>query len=67
MIDTSLMTATPAGPVATSDCPLCHTAMPGDDAAGADWRCPRCDHRWNVKRLAVVAAYAAFCERQATL
>ena len=66
MTDPSLMTAAPSGAVA-SDCPLCHTAMPGAEVAGADWRCPRCDHRWNVHRLSVVAAYAEFCARQAAV
>jgi predicted Zn finger-like uncharacterized protein len=44
-------------------CPLCHTtaASLSDDAlaAGGDWRCTRCGQRWDTRRLATVAAYAA--------
>src|SRR5689334_3498085 len=45
-------------------CPLCHTTHPSltRDAlqAGADWRCVRCGQRWNARRLATVAAHAAW-------
>jgi hypothetical protein len=45
-------------------CPLCHTTNPSltRDAlqAGGDWRCVRCDQRWDASRLATVAAYAAW-------
>jgi predicted Zn finger-like uncharacterized protein len=44
-------------------CPLCHTphASLSDDAvnAGEEWRCTRCGQRWDARRLASVAAYAA--------
>jgi hypothetical protein len=51
-------------------CPLCHTTHPSlrRDAlqAGGDWRCVRCGQRWNARRLATVAAYAAWGAAQDT-
>jgi uncharacterized paraquat-inducible protein A len=45
-------------------CPLCHTTHPSltRDAlqAGENWRCVRCGQRWGARRLATVAAYAAW-------
>jgi predicted Zn finger-like uncharacterized protein len=45
-------------------CPLCHTtdAFMSNDAlaAGGAWRCTRCGQRWDARRLAAVAAYAAW-------
>jgi hypothetical protein len=45
-------------------CPLCHTtnASLSNDAlaAGEGWRCIRCGQRWDARRLATVAAYAAW-------
>ena len=44
-------------------CPLCHTtdvSLTDDDlAGGGGWRCIRCGQRWNARRLATAAAYAA--------
>ena len=49
-------------------CPLCHTAHPSltHDAldSGREWRCPRCDQRWDARRFATVAAYAAWVVAQ---
>jgi hypothetical protein len=50
-------------------CPLCHTthaSLTRDDAlqAGGDWRCVRCGQRWGARRLATVAAYAAWVAAQ---
>lgn len=51
-------------------CPLCHTTDPSltRDAveAGGDWRCTRCGQRWDARRLATVAAYAAWVVAQDT-
>lgn len=51
-------------------CPLCHTTHSSltRDAlqAGGDWRCTRCGQRWDAKRLATVAAYAAWVVAQDT-
>lgn len=45
-------------------CSLCHTTHPSltRDAleAAGDWRCSRCGQRWSARRLATVAAYAAW-------
>lgn len=45
-------------------CPLCHTTSSSlsNDAftAGDGWRCTRCGQEWNARRLATVAAYAAW-------
>jgi transcription elongation factor Elf1 len=45
-------------------CPLCHTtdsSLRTDAlAAGGSWSCTRCGQRWNARRLATVAAYAAW-------
>ena len=45
-------------------CPLCHTtnASLSDEAlaAGEGWRCTRCGQQWDARRLATVAAYAAW-------
>jgi hypothetical protein len=49
-------------------CPLCHTTHSSltRDAlqAGGDWRCVRCGQRWGARRLATVAAYAAWVAAQ---
>jgi hypothetical protein len=51
-------------------CPLCHTTHPSltRDAVetGGDWRCTRCGQRWDARRLATVAAYAAWVIAQDT-
>jgi transcription elongation factor Elf1 len=51
-------------------CPFCHTTSTSltRDAlqAGRDWRCTRCGQRWNARRLATVAAYAAWFDVQDT-
>jgi hypothetical protein len=51
-------------------CPLCHTTYPSltRDAlhAGGDWRCIRCGQCWDARRLATVAAYAAWVAAQDT-
>src|SRR6185312_1279806 len=51
-------------------CPLCHTTHPSltRDAleAGGDWQCTRCGQRWDARRLATVAAYAAWVVAQDT-
>jgi hypothetical protein len=53
--------ALPLEPVGFATCPLCHTADATATnvavAAGADWHCARCGHRWDAIRLAAVAAY----------
>ena len=53
-----------------ASCPLCHTTHPSltRDAleAGGDWRCTRCGQRWDARRLATVAAYAAWVVAQDT-
>jgi len=45
-------------------CPLCHTQNPSMTSvavsAGADWKCSRCDTRWDAVRLATVAGYAVW-------
>lgn len=45
-------------------CPLCHTMSPtlADQALATadDWRCVRCGQQWSARRLATVAAYAAW-------
>jgi hypothetical protein len=51
-------------------CPLCHTTHPSLTRnavqAGEDWRCNRCGQRWGARRLAAVAAYAAWDATQGT-
>jgi hypothetical protein len=51
-------------------CPLCHTTdvSLSDDAltAGGWWRCTRCSQRWDARRLATAAAYAAWALEHAT-
>ena len=51
-------------------CPGCHTPHPSLTreglAAGVGWKCVRCGERWEARRLATVAAYAAWvAEREA--
>ena len=44
-------------------CPMCHTSAtlsPSALEAGGDWRCVRCGQHWDARRLATVAAYAAW-------
>ena len=45
-------------------CPTCHmvdTALTNVSlAAGGNWRCARCGQLWDHKRIATVAAYAAW-------
>lgn len=44
-------------------CPMCHTStfLTYDTIeAGGDWRCVRCGQHWDARRLAAVAAYAAW-------
>lgn len=45
-------------------CPLCHSpdvSLSNDElAAGGGWRCTRCGQQWDARRLATVAAYAAW-------
>jgi hypothetical protein len=49
--------------VGYATCPMCHTpatvSLSAVDA-GADWRCVRCGQHWDSRRLATVAAYAAW-------
>ena len=49
-------------------CPLCHTTdvslSDGALAAGGVWRCTRCGQRWDARRLAAVAAYAAWTRQR---
>jgi hypothetical protein len=47
----------------SATCPLCHTSATLTQSAfevGGDWRCVRCGQHWDAKRLATVAAYAAW-------
>ena len=57
-------TDTVGEPEAFATCPTCHvadTAMTNASlAAGGYWRCERCGSKWDQKRLATVAAYAAW-------
>jgi ribosomal protein L37AE/L43A len=49
--------------LAYATCPMCHTpssVTQGAIDAGGDWRCVRCGQHWDGKRLATVAAYAAW-------
>jgi predicted Zn finger-like uncharacterized protein len=54
--------------VVHATCPFCHTrnmSLSNDAlATGAWWRCPRCGQRWDARRLAAVAAYAASVARE---
>ena len=48
---------------ATATCPMCHTSATLSLSAleaGGDWRCVRCGQQWDARRLATVAAYAAW-------
>lgn len=49
--------------VGDATCPMCHTpatlSVRAVDAGG-DWRCVRCGQHWDARRLATVAAYAAW-------
>jgi transposase-like protein len=51
-------------------CPLCHTTdvFMSDYAlaAGGGWRCTRCGQQWDARRLATVAAYAAWTLERGT-
>ena len=51
-------------PEGLATCPRCHvenTALTNASlAAGAYWRCARCGSNWDQRRLATVAAYAAW-------
>jgi transposase-like protein len=52
----------PSVPIAA--CPLCHTMSTrlSDEsfASGGEWRCATCGQNWTARRLATVAAYAAW-------
>jgi ribosomal protein L37AE/L43A len=44
-------------------CPMCHTSATLSQSAleaGGAWRCVRCGQHWDARRLATVAAYAAW-------
>jgi hypothetical protein len=51
-------------------CPSCHTQDPSTTnlavSAGADWHCARCGWRWDVVRLATVAAYEVWLATRAS-
>ena len=51
-------------------CPGCHTPHPSLTreglAAGVGWKCVRCGERWDARRLATVAAYAAWVAERET-
>ena len=55
---------TPSDTSWLATCPLCHTrhASLAQQAleAGDGWRCSRCGQRWDARRLATVAAHAAW-------
>lgn len=47
-------------------CPMCHTSATVTQSAieaGGDWRCVRCGQHWDARRLATVAAYAEWADR----
>lgn len=47
-------------------CPMCHTSATVTQTAieaGGDWRCVRCGQHWDARRLATVAAYAEWADR----
>ena len=47
----------------SATCPMCHTPASVTRSAidaGGDWRCVRCGQHWDARRLAAVAAYAAW-------
>jgi hypothetical protein len=49
--------------IGSTTCPLCHTSATLTQSAleaGGDWRCVRCGQHWDARRLATVAAYAAW-------
>jgi len=59
--------ATPAGVPAdvslAAVCPMCCTRASisaSDVEGGGEWRCGRCGQHWHSRRLAAVAAYAAW-------
>ena len=45
-------------------CPFCHTdssvSLATLESAGEGWQCHRCGQAWDARRLATVAAYAAW-------
>ena len=47
--------------LATTACPLCHTAPDGVQAQSA-WQCQTCGQRWTPLRLATVDAYAIWAK-----
>lgn len=53
-----------AEPEGFATCPRCHavdtTLTNAALAAGRDWRCQRCQQRWDKNRIATVAAYDAW-------
>jgi predicted Zn finger-like uncharacterized protein len=55
---------TPSDESRVTTCPLCHTthgALTQEAlGAGGEWRCARCGQEWDSRRLATVAAYAAW-------
>jgi hypothetical protein len=61
---TAALLETPSDPSRLATCPLCHTprASLTDQAlqAGGASRCVRCGQRWDARRMATVAAYAAW-------
>lgn len=47
----------------SATCPMCHTSVALSQSAleaGGAWRCVRCGQHWDARRLATVAAYAAW-------
>ena len=49
--------------LASATCPMCHTSATVSQSAleaHGDWRCVRCGQHWDARRLATVAAYAAW-------
>ena len=58
----------PAGAPRSVTCPLCHSRHRwlSSEAleSGSDWACARCGQRWDARRLASVAAYAAWVAAQ---
>ena len=59
-----ITSAAPVEPEGFATCPMCHTVdatlTNASLAAGEHWRCGRCGQMWDQKRLATVAAYAAW-------
>lgn len=58
------LTDTVAEPEGFATCPTCYrvdTSLTNASlAAGGNWRCGRCGQMWDQKRIATVAAYAAW-------